>query len=237
MSGDFLGDVTLPDNKGKRKAAEAVVKYLKDKHSAYTSKTPGVGDLMAAYDNKEFKYKRGWNHNMEHSITVKGTGRVIHVHLEFGSGLQTGHRLIKRAHLIHKLVEEDHDGFPESLKKRSEKLSWEPQEKTGDNPFNLNRAKKIVAASGASDGQVKRQLRHHSHSLASALRDHKETMAGKNRYEIIIFDGGKTNWKYRFHNGKKALAIPLLQGIAKTINAATSAIVVAGLVDEPDVKL
>ena len=237
MSGDFLGDVTLPEDKGKRKAAEAVVKYLKDKHSAYTSETPGVGDLTAAYNNKEFKYKRGWNHNMEHSITVKGTGRVIHVHLEFGSGLQTGHRLIKRAHLIHKLVEEDHDGFPESLKKRTEKLDWKAQNKSSDNPFNPNRAKKIVAASGASEGQVKRQLRHHSHSLASALREHKETMAGNDRYEIIIFDGGKTNWKYRFHNGKKAMAISLLLAIAKTINSATHAKIVAGLVGQPDIKL
>ena len=196
---------------GKEEARAAVDQYLKDKLDRYMTNLPGSQSLMAA----GWKYSDAWGPGYDRSyrIVIREFARVIHVHCDGGE--------MARAHLIHKLVEEDHECFPAVKKKLTPKLAY------GENQFNPRRLEKMAGTTENEGGsvadvtvaQVRRALRVKTHGAMLKLTEYKETL-GDERYEAIIFDSKKHNphQKYPYTGGAGGSARSILTRIMKTVN-------------------
>lgn len=209
MSYNFLEERRSADISRKTKSKNAALDYLTVKLDRYLSKTPNSGMLLGA----EWKYRDHWGseYSRGYSIKISAFARVIHIHCQGGK--------IHRAHLIHKLMEEDDPNFPTNKKTRTPKLSYQQGE------FNPSRADKLVAAAGENAegtprlnmGAVRRELKHSTKPAIDRLLEAKENIS--DRYEAIIFDGNQHNFKYRYYNeGKKVLSHKLLNRIMKVVN-------------------
>lgn len=196
---------------GKKEAREAVDQYLEDKLERYMTNLPASQSLMAAGWKYSDAWGPGWNRS--YRIVIREFARVIHVHCEHGR--------MARAHLIHKLVEEDHQSFPVAKKKLTPKLAY------GEKQFNPRRLEKMAGTTEHPGGsvanvtvaQVRRALATKTHDAMQQLAEYKETL-GDERYEAIIFDSTKhnLNQKYPYTGGAGGSARSVLAKIMTTVN-------------------
>jgi len=186
----------------------AVVQYLEGKLNRYLINLPKSNGLLAV----EWVCKDIWGPSSRRSykIVIREYARVVHVHCQ-GT-------LIDRAHIIHKLMEEDDPAVPAGKKKLTPKLAYA----AGD--FNANRIPKLQDQVEARDeafdaNKAARELKALSFQAMQELVSHKASLG--DRLEAVIFDADKKNpaHRYAYTNGSKVLTEPLLQRIKAVVNA------------------
>jgi hypothetical protein len=194
-------------DKGARSRLE-VVQYFENKLNRYLINLPNSGGLLAVgWVCKDFW---GPPTRRSYKIVIREYARVVHVHCQ-GT-------LIDRAHIIHKLMEEDEPAFPADKKKLTPKLAYA----AGD--FNAKRIPKlqgkVEARNEAFDAnKATRELKTLSFRATQELVSHKASLGG--RLEAVIFDADKRDppFRYAYTKGSRVLTEPLLQRIKAVVNA------------------
>ena len=201
----------------------AVVQYLEGKLNRYLINLPKSNGLLAV----EWVCKDIWGPSSRRSykIVIREYARVVHVHCRGN--------LIDRAHIIHKLMEEDDPAVPADKKKLTAKLAY------ADGDYNEHRIPKLqsqVQGGGEAFDKNKatRELKALSFVAMQELASHKASLG--DRLEAVIFDAEKKNVKFRYAytTGSKVLTVPLLKRIKEVVNAKYPG-AITGATELPDV--